>query len=55
MVEIRRGLSRSQGTDLGNLHFSQRKAGWVRLAIFMQMRTEPGMNQKVAEFSKSRW
>ena len=54
MKEVRREPSKSQGTDLGNLHFSQRKPGWVKLATFMQKRTlsqEP--NQAVTELRKS--
>lgn len=56
LKEIRRGAMRSQGTDPGNLHLSQRKVGWVKLVIFMQKRTLcQELNQKVAEFRKSPW
>ena len=54
MKEVRREPSRSQGTNAGNLHFSQRKEGRVKLAIFMQKRRlSQEANQEVTELRKS--
>lgn len=54
MKEVRREPSRSQGTNAGNLHFSQRKEGRVKLAVFMQKRRlSQEANQEVTELRKS--
>lgn len=54
MLENRTELSSIQGTNPDNLLFSQRKAGWVNVAILMQWKTPSQVeNHNVTAFKKS--